>query len=120
MPIKTTLNTQGEPVERCHPFFVYAGVTDAGLLRLIDLKRESSNLINELNESKKLCEQTRDFDGARWFRDDIAYWTKVLRAARLVYGYFRNDLKDCPYVPISDWPVTLCKEIDYCGMVLDT
>lgn len=64
---------------------------------------------------KKACEKTRDIDGARFFRDEVAFQLARYRAVTFVLPWFDKEPPgDCASVIApSLWPTGLADALDH-------
>lgn len=119
MPVVSKRNKDGEMVSVYDSMVGFASLTDLEHQILVELKKQTAQWIDELNRFKKECEAVKDFENARFFRQEIADQTKLFRAIKLMLGqYGKHKIKDCPDVQEKDWPIDLGAELDYVvGMV---
>lgn len=78
-------------------------------------RRKATQYIDELNGLKKACEKDKNYDAARWYREEISRFQKRYRAICFIGGWYMDNPRpgDCQkQVPVQHWPVELAEDLD--------
>lgn len=113
MPICYSLIAVGETARR-YKWPVCADSTPSSLSCLLAEKKKASQNRDEFLKYQKAAEKERDFDTARFFREEAAAQLKIYRAATFLLPWYTNEPPgDCRMMQPSEWPIELASQLDY-------